>query len=388
MYLALYRTWRPQRFDEVVGQQAVVRTLKNALRANRLAHAYLFAGPRGTGKTSLAKILAKAVNCEQPADGEPCNACAACVGITQGSIVDVVEMDAASNRGVDEIRSVLEQVRYAPTAVRYKVYIIDEVHMLTTEAFNALLKTLEEPPSECLFLLATTDVIKVPATIASRCQRFDLSRVASDLVVARLRQVVKSLDQDVEDAALWMIARVTDGGMRDALSLLDQLLSYEEGRVDVESVTQLIGGIHSERVGRLVGALLRNEPALLLAELTELFGLGVDAAHLLGELVSYLRDGIHLALRVEGADASDRVHYDPTFPVVVQQTDGATLLRMLETLALAQSEIRHQAQASVYFEVVLLSLLSEKATVRSSAAITAGEARGCTARGAKRSDAP
>ncbi|OAG94047.1 hypothetical protein AYW79_07400 [Ferroacidibacillus organovorans] len=376
MYLALYRTWRPQRFDEVVGQQAVVRTLKNALRANRLAHAYLFAGPRGTGKTSLAKILAKAVNCEQPADGEPCNACAACVGITQGSIVDVVEMDAASNRGVDEIRSVLEQVRYAPTAVRYKVYIIDEVHMLTTEAFNALLKTLEEPPSECLFLLATTDVIKVPATIASRCQRFDLSRVASDLVVARLRQVVKSLDQDVEDAALWMIARVTDGGMRDALSLLDQLLSYEEGRVDVESVTQLIGGIHSERVGRLVGALLRNEPALLLAELTELFGLGVDAAHLLGELVSYLRDGIHLALRVEGADASDRVHYDPTFPVVVQQTDGATLLRMLETLALAQSEIRHQAQASVYFEVVLLSLLSEKATVRSSAAITAGEARG------------
>ncbi|OPG16875.1 hypothetical protein B2M26_04540 [Ferroacidibacillus organovorans] len=376
MYLALYRTWRPQRFDEVVGQQAVVRTLKNALRANRLAHAYLFAGPRGTGKTSLAKILAKAVNCEQPADGEPCNACAACVGITQGSIVDVVEMDAASNRGVDEIRSVLEQVRYAPTAVRYKVYIIDEVHMLTTEAFNALLKTLEEPPSECLFLLATTDVIKVPATIASRCQRFDLSRVASDLVVARLRQVVKSLDQDVEDAALWMIARVTDGGMRDALSLLDQLLSYEEGRVDVESVTQLIGGIHSERVGRLVGALLRNEPALLLAELTELFGLGVDATHLLGELVSYLRDGIHLALRVEGADASDRVHYDPTFPVVVQQTDGATLLRMLETLALAQSEIRHQAQASVYFEVVLLSLLSEKATVRSSAAITADEARG------------
>lgn len=375
MYLALYRTWRPQRFDEVVGQQAVVRTLKNALRANRLAHAYLFAGPRGTGKTSLAKILAKAVNCEHSVDGEPCNSCAACIGITQGSIVDVVEMDAASNRGVDEIRSVLEQVRYAPTAVRYKVYIIDEVHMLTTEAFNALLKTLEEPPAECLFLLATTDVIKVPATIASRCQRFDLSRVASDLVVARLREVVKSLNKDVEDAALWMIARVTDGGMRDALSLLDQLLSYEDGRVNVESVAEIIGGIHSERVGRLIGALLRGEPSLFLAELSELWELGVDASQLLGELVSYVRDAIHLALGVEGADASTRVHYDPTFPVVVQQTDGGTLLRMLEALALAQSEIRHQAQARVYFEVVLLSLLPE-ATVESTATVQGSEVRG------------
>ncbi|MCS3380764.1 DNA polymerase III subunit gamma/tau, partial [Bacillus velezensis] len=221
-YQALYRVFRPQQFEDVVGQEHITKTLQNALLQKKFSHAYLFSGPRGTGKTSAAKIFAKAVNCEHAPVEEPCNECAACKGITNGSISDVIEIDAASNNGVDEIRDIRDKVKFAPSAVTYKVYIIDEVHMLSIGAFNALLKTLEEPPAHCIFILATTEPHKIPLTIISRCQRFDFKRITSKAIVGRMKTIVDAEQLKVEEGALDIIASAADGGMRDALSLLDQ----------------------------------------------------------------------------------------------------------------------------------------------------------------------
>ena len=364
-YIALYREWRPQRFSEVVGQEHVVTTLKNALRLDKLAHAYLFSGPRGTGKTSLAKILAKAVNCEQPDGVEPCNECAACRGISLARVMDVVEMDGASNRGIEEIRSLLEQVRYVPTEIQRKVYIIDEVHMLTQEAFNALLKTLEEPPDYCLFVLATTEIHKVPATIASRCQRFEFSRVRSELVVRHLQRVAQAINADVEDAALWQIARATEGSMRDALSLLDQTLSFADARVGVEQVAEVLGGVSSERIGEIFGCLLGGEQATMLRLLSGLWAKGIDAAQLVNDMLSYGRDAIMQKSGARGLDADERAQYDPTFPVVVQRTAINAFLAVVEKLAMVQSELRFQTQARLFVEIGLLSLTGASSTATS-----------------------
>lgn len=364
-YIALYREWRPQRFSEVVGQGHVVTTLKNALRLDKLAHAYLFSGPRGTGKTSLAKILAKAVNCEQPDDVEPCNECAACRGISLSRVMDVVEMDGASNRGIEEIRSLLEQVRYAPTEIQRKVYIIDEVHMLTQEAFNALLKTLEEPPDYCLFVLATTEIHKVPATIASRCQRFEFSRVRSELVVRHLQRVAQAINADVEDAALWQIARSTEGSLRDALSLLDQTLSFADARVGALQVAEVLGGVSSERIGEIFGCLLGGEQGTMLRLLSGLWAKGIDAAQLVNDMLSYGRDAILQKSGARGLDADERAQYDPTFPVVVQRTAINAFLAVVEKLAMVQSELRFQAQARLFVEIGLLSLTDASSTATS-----------------------
>lgn len=362
-YKALYREWRPQTFADVVGQRHVVTTLTNALRQGRLAHAYLFSGPRGTGKTTMAKLLAKAVNCERPVDGfEPCNACPACVGITAGAVVDVTEMDAASNRGVDEIRSLLEQVQYTPTEVPRKVYIIDEVHMLTTEAFNALLKTLEEPPAYCLFVLATTELHKVPATIASRCQRFDFGRAPADKVVDRLRLVADGLDAHVEEAALWQIARASEGGLRDALSLLDQALAFSQDKVDVETVSAVLGGVPSERLGQLYATLLRKDVAELLTRLAAIWEGGADAAQVVTELIAYGRDAILLKNGVHAGGAEERVKYDPTFAIVTRDASIATLLSIIERLARLQAELRFQSQPQLVVEVALIAACEDART--------------------------
>ena len=219
-YQALYRVWRPQKFIDVVGQEHVTKTLQNALLQEKISHAYLFSGPRGTGKTSAAKILAKAVNCERSPVAEPCNECSACLGITDGSIPDVIEIDAASNNGVEEIRDIRDKVKYAPSSVKYKVYIIDEVHMLSIGAFNALLKTLEEPPKHVIFILATTEPHKIPLTIISRCQRFDFKRITAKAIVNRMKLIVDETGVKYDEEALQVIARAAEGGMRDALSLL------------------------------------------------------------------------------------------------------------------------------------------------------------------------
>jgi len=374
-YKALYREWRPQTFADVVGQTHVVKTLTNALRQGRLAHAYLFSGPRGTGKTSLAKLLAKAVNCEQPVDSEPCNVCSACIGITSGAILDVTEMDAASNRGVDEIRSLLEQVQYTPTEVRYKVYIIDEVHMLTTEAFNALLKTLEEPPAYCLFVLATTELHKVPATIASRCQRFEFGRARAELVVELLRRIVSELSADVEEAALWQIARATEGGLRDALSLLDQTMAFADGRIGVEEVSAVLGGVTSERLGQLFAALLRGDHGDLLLRLAHIWEQGTDPGQLLADLIAYGRDAILLKHAVAGGAAAQRSQYDPTFAVVVRDASVVDLLAIVERFARVQAELRFQTQVQLVVEMALLACSPEqpKHSVSSSSTSTGAE---------------
>ena len=287
-YVALYRKWRPQGFDALVGQEAVRTALTNALETGRIAHAYLFAGPRGTGKTSTAKILAKAVNCEHGPTPNPCNECQNCVRINDGTSMDVFEIDAASNRGIDEIRDLREKVAFAPVSGRYKVYIIDEVHMLTTEAFNALLKTLEEPPPHVIFILATTEPHKIPATIHSRCQRFDFRRVTDADIVKRLREVADGSGIAADDDALQLIAVQADGGMRDALSLLDQCGVMAE-RVTAETVRSVLGIVGREALRELVKAIGEGQVPKALELLETLFAGGKDVKQIITELAEYLR---------------------------------------------------------------------------------------------------
>lgn len=287
-YVALYRKWRPQGFDSLVGQEAVRTALTNALETGRIAHAYLFAGPRGTGKTSTAKILAKAVNCEHGPTPNPCNKCQNCVRINDGTSMDVFEIDAASNRGIDEIRDLREKVAFAPVSGRYKVYIIDEVHMLTTEAFNALLKTLEEPPPHVIFILATTEPHKIPATIHSRCQRFDFKRVTDSDIVKRLREVADGSGIAADDDALQLIAVQADGGMRDALSLLDQCGVMAE-RVSAETVRSVLGIVGREALRELVKAVGEGNVPKALELLEALLAGGKDVKQIITELAEYLR---------------------------------------------------------------------------------------------------
>lgn len=287
-YVALYRKWRPQGFDSLVGQEAVRIALTNALETGRIAHAYLFAGPRGTGKTSTAKILAKAVNCEHGPTPNPCNKCQNCVRINDGTSMDVFEIDAASNRGIDEIRDLREKVAFAPVNGRYKVYIIDEVHMLTTEAFNALLKTLEEPPPHVIFILATTEPHKIPATIHSRCQRFDFKRVTDSDIVKRLREVADGSGIAADDDALQLIAVQADGGMRDALSLLDQCGVMAE-RVSAETVRSVLGIVGREALRELVKSVGEGNVPKSLELLEALLAGGKDVKQIITELAEYLR---------------------------------------------------------------------------------------------------
>ena len=290
MYQALYRKYRPQTFDDVVGQGAVTQTLKTQLQTGKLSHAYLFTGSRGTGKTSSAKILAKAVNCLNPQDGNPCNCCAACKAIDSGSCMDVLEIDAASNNGVDNVRDLRDDAIYTPSQVKKRVYIIDEVHMLSLSAFNALLKIIEEPPEHLLFILATTELHKVPATILSRCQRFSFRRISQDDIYSRLQYVAYEEGIDLEDSAARVLSRLADGGMRDALSLLDQCASAITGEVNAEKVYACLGVAGIQQCGALMTHIANQDTAAALSMMNTIYAEGKDMGALLDELACLTRD--------------------------------------------------------------------------------------------------
>lgn len=357
-HIALYRTWRPQAFRDIVGQKHITQTLQNSLREGRLTHAYLFNGPRGTGKTTAAKILAKAVNCERGPAEEPCNECSACRRITEGAVMDVVEIDAASNRGVEEIRDIREKVKYAPTEVRQKVYIIDEVHMLTTEAFNALLKTLEEPPAHVMFVLATTEPHRLPATIISRCQRFDFRRVPLDEQVSRLAYICGEEGVTAEPEALQYVARLSDGGMRDALSLLDQVIAYTGNNVTLQEVLGITGGIGLEQFGRLAEAIVNRDAGTALACIEQLMQEGKSAEKSIENLLYYFRDALLLKLVPHAEEWTDRITDPAAFRRMIEPFSNDRLFQCIDVLNHFQAEMKYSAQPQTIFEVAVLKLCS------------------------------
>ncbi|MBB6024337.1 DNA polymerase-3 subunit gamma/tau [Paenibacillus sp. JGP012] len=357
-HIALYRAWRPQSFQDMVGQQHIIQTLQNAIREQRTSHAYLFSGPRGTGKTSAAKILAKAVNCERGPATEPCNECEACRRITSGAVMDVQEIDAASNRGVEEIRDLREKVKYAPTEVRQKVYIIDEVHMLTTEAFNALLKTLEEPPPHVMFILATTEPHRLPATIISRCQRFDFRRVSLEEQTARLALICEQEGMEADHDALQYIARLSDGGMRDALSVLDQISSFTDGRVTYQQVMDMTGGIASEQFAKLAASLLKGDVGHILQMIEGFMHEGKSADKCMENLLYYFRDLLMIKMVPDADKLTDRVLNPESFRDMAESFTKEQLFQMIDTLNRYQSEMKYAVQPQTLFEVALLKLCS------------------------------
>jgi DNA polymerase-3 subunit gamma/tau len=355
-HIALYRSWRPRTFGEVVGQEHVVRTLQNALKEGRFSHAYLFSGPRGTGKTSVAKILAKAVNCENGPDVEPCNRCANCLRIADGLMMDVVEIDAASNRGVEEIRDIRDNVKFAPTEGRRKVYIIDEVHMLTTEAFNALLKTLEEPPVHVMFILATTEPHRLPATIISRCQRFDFRRVSLKEQVERLEHVCRQERVEYEPDALQYIARLSEGGMRDALSLLDQIASYAGKRITTADVLLMTGGVASDQFGRLAAAIADNDIGAALDVIDGWMQEGKSADRCLENVIGYFRDLLMIRMVPQSDAIADRIVDPSALLGIAERFSGDELIRIIETLCGYQTELKYSAQPQTLLEVAVMKL--------------------------------
>lgn len=355
-YQALYRVWRPQQFFDVVGQEHVTQTLQNALLHEKISHAYLFSGPRGTGKTSAAKILAKAVNCERAPIQEPCNECPSCKGITDGSISDVIEIDAASNNGVDEIRDIRDKVKYAPSSVKYKVYIIDEVHMLSMGAFNALLKTLEEPPRHVIFILATTEPHKIPLTILSRCQRFDFKRITAGAIVDRMRLIVDETGVVCEDKALQIVARAAEGGMRDALSLLDQAISFSQDTVTVDDALIVTGAVSQNFLNRLARAVKEKNVADGLEALEELLFQGKDPSRFVEDFILFYRDLLLYKTAPNLEESLERVMLDEEFQEVSKLIDHDEIYEIIDVLNKAQQEMRWTNHPRIFLEVAIVKL--------------------------------
>ena len=363
-YQALYRKWRPQKFEDMVGQTAVTKTLKNAIIHHKTSHAYLFTGPRGTGKTSAAKIFAKAINCLNPQDGEPCNECLLCKGITEGTIGDVIEIDAASNNGVEEIRDIRDKARYAPTQATYKVYIIDEVHMLSTGAFNALLKTLEEPPKNVIFILATTEPHKIPATIISRTQRFDFRRITNDEIIQRLRYILEQEEIAYEEEALSVIARCANGGMRDALSLLDQVISFSDDKVSFEQAIQVSGSLTDDLMIEFVRLLTQQQAQAALLQLQDLLLLGKEASRLIEEWLEFSRD------LLVAKQTGDMIGRSEAFVEFAKEVEEAFLYRFMDALNQTQQEMRFTTKPTISLEVFTIKMAQPVVAVDQQAAPT------------------
>ena len=357
MYQALYRKYRPQTFDDVVGQMAVTQTLKTQLQSGKLSHAYLFTGSRGTGKTSSAKILAKAVNCENPQDGNPCNRCKSCLAIDSGSCMDVLEIDAASNNGVDNVRDLRDDAIYTPSQVKMRVYIIDEVHMLSISAFNALLKIIEEPPEHLLFILATTELHKVPATILSRCQRFTFRRIGQDDIAARLQYVAYQENIELEDTAARVLARLADGGMRDGLSLLDQCASATTGELTVDKVYACLGIAGIQECGKLMSCIADHNAGEALTLLNRFYAEGKDMGALLDELACLTRDFMVMqAAPREAISMLSGVASDEEIKQLAGRFTGAELVRMLDLIQKTAAGFIRSASRRMDAELCIVNL--------------------------------
>ncbi|HAZ2742482.1 DNA polymerase III subunit gamma/tau [Enterococcus faecalis] len=354
-YQALYRVWRSQRFDDVVGQKAITQTLKNAIVQKKTSHAYLFTGPRGTGKTSAAKIFAKAINCKHSQDGEPCNVCETCVAITEGRLNDVIEIDAASNNGVEEIRDIRDKAKYAPTQAEYKVYIIDEVHMLSTGAFNALLKTLEEPPQNVIFILATTEPHKIPLTIISRTQRFDFKRISTQDIIDHMAHIMQEMALDYEEQALYVIGRAAEGGMRDALSILDQTISFSDEKVTLEDAMQVTGSLTYEMMDHYIQCCVAGDVERALEGLESILGEGKEARRFLEDLLLYCRD-LLMYQQAPKLLAEKAGTLTEAFKELATQTPAEKIYQLIQILSDTQNEIRFTNNANIYLEVATVKL--------------------------------
>jgi DNA polymerase-3 subunit gamma/tau len=357
-YVALYRKFRPAEFSEVKGQEHIVTTLQNQIKANRIGHAYLFCGTRGTGKTSIAKIFAKAVNCESPVDGSPCGECATCKSIAAGTSMNVIEIDAASNNGVDNIREIRENVAYSPTEGKYKVYIIDEVHMLSIGAFNALLKTLEEPPEYVIFILATTEAHKIPITILSRCQRYDFKRITAETICARLSELMDKESVEVEEKALRYIAKAADGSMRDALSLLDQCIAFYLGKkLTYDNVLEVLGALDTDVYSSLLRKIIKKDIPGVMGDVESIVMQGRELSQFVTEFIQYLRN----LLFVQSAD-----HLEDFLEVSSENLaqlkeeskmiDPESLMRYIRVFSELSGQIKYSTQKRVLTEVALTKL--------------------------------
>ncbi|MBB6218827.1 DNA polymerase-3 subunit gamma/tau [Anaerosolibacter carboniphilus] len=356
-YMALYRKWRPQIFEDVVGQEHITQTLKNQIKNDNIAHAYLFCGTRGTGKTSTAKIFARAVNCMNPTNFNPCNQCEVCTGIQSETMMDVIEIDAASNNGVDDIREIRENVKYPPTKGKYKVYIIDEVHMLSTGAFNALLKTLEEPPHFVIFILATTEPHKIPATILSRCQRFDFKRVKETDMVGNLAFICREMGIDIEESALKLIARNADGGMRDAQSLLDQCIAYTQEKITYDDVIDVLGTVNDSFIFELVDHIAKGDAKAAMEAVDSLVAAGKDIHQFIKDLIQHYRNLMmtKVAENLEGIVNLSKENIE-RLKTQGKQLENHSIIRAIHVMSETDVDAKWSTQPRILLEVAIIKL--------------------------------